>query len=298
MASTSAKVVLITGCSTGVGRALSLLLSASSSPSYRVYASMRSLSEQTELVSAAGDRLNKNLFIKQLDVTDSSSVRRVIDDIVKTEGKIDVLVNNAGVGLSGIIDIQTEKEIRENFETNFFGVVFATQAVLPHMKAQNSGQIIQLSSMGGVNGVPYNDIYCASKFAVEGFSESLAPSVRNFNIKVNLVEPGPIVTDFIANALKDATGKDGDFTPPNFEKCDEKTKQNFISYRSRMLAGFTPGFAETGEEVAGKIKAIIESENPPLRTQTNEKTHPLAKLKFADPSGNAGVDAAYKRFFA
>jgi len=287
-----AKVVLITGCSTGVGKALSVMLAKAESPKYHVYATMRNLSKQGPLSEEAGATLNKSLFIRELDVCNTSSVNSVIADIIKSEGRIDVLVNNAGVGLSGPIEAFSVEAAKENFETNFFGVYRTTQAVLPHMKTQNSGHIVQISTMGAVRGVPFNDIYCAAKFAVEGFTESLAPMLKCFNIRASLVEPGPILTDFVANASKESTL---DIDKLN---VDDKTKGILKTYKDRMLAGFTPAAAETSEQCAEKVKGVIESENPPFRLQSNKLYVPIAAGKYIDPSGADCVTLYHSRFFA
>jgi len=286
---------LITGCSTGVGLALSVLLASSSTASYTVYATMRNLAKKENLEKAAGSHLNKNLFIKELDVCSDSGVEKIVNEIISKEGRIDILVNNAGAGLSGPIENLSTDLAKENFDTNFFGVYRLTRAVIPHQKKNNSGFIVNLSSVGGIAGVPFNEVYCAAKFAVEGFSESLAPWARSFNIKVSLVEPGPILTDFVANAIAGSPKDAG-----NDPNLDQKTKDIFNTYRTRMMAGFKPETAESGSQVAQKIKDLLESPNPPFRLQTN--THPIyaeiPKSKFVDPTGSAAIDLAYKRFFA
>jgi len=288
----AAKVVLITGCSTGVGQALAVILAASSAPTYRVYATMRNLSKQNALVEAAGQTLNKSLFVRELDVCNSSSVSTAIADIVRAEGRIDILVNNAGVGVSGPLEAFSVEAAKDNFETNFFGVYRTTQAVLPHMKAQNSGHIVQVSTMGACRGVPFNDVYCAAKFAVEGLSESLAPMLHCFNVKMSLIEPGPILTDFVANAMKSST------LEIDTLNVDDKTKSLLKTYKERMLAGFNPAAAETSLQCAEKIKKVIESENPPFRTQTNANYAPIAAGKWVDPTGAADVTLYHSRFFA
>jgi len=287
------RVALITGCSTGVGQALATLLATSSN--YRVYATMRNLGKQDSLVKSAGDTLNKNLFIKQLDVCDDNSVNGVVKEIIGIEGKIDILVNNAGVGLSGPIEGFTVQHAKENFETNFFGVYRMTAAVLPHMKEKRAGHIIQLSSMGGVTGVPFNDIYCASKFAVEGFSESLAPMLQCFDIKVTVVEPGPILTDFVTNTFKNSGPGAQDI---DSIKVDDKTKEILKKYKEKMMAGFNPAMGETALQLAEKIKAVLEEANPPFRLQTNQHYHSYAKAKFSDPTGNSSIQGSFQRFFA
>jgi len=285
----ASKVALITGCSSGVGLSLSVLLAQNS---YRVYATMRNLDKKGKLESEAGSLLNNNLFIRQLDVTDDVSSQNCVKEIIEKEGRIDILVNNAGQGVSGLIEDQSVAVAKENFETNFFGVYRLTREVVPHLKKQKSGHIINLSSVGGINGVPFNDIYCASKFALEGFSESLAPTLKVFNVHVSLIEPGPIITDFVANAVTR-------MEDVSKSTADDKTKEIFATYRQRMLAGFNPEMGQTGLQVAECIKKVLEMENPPFRYCT--PTHPafatIAQLKYVDPTGNQGIELAYKRFF-
>jgi retinol dehydrogenase-8 len=286
------KVVIITGCSTGIGRSLALSL-ASNPQKYTVYATMRNPSNE-DLTPAAGANANKSLFIKQLDVLSDSSVHNLVKEVVDKEGRIDVLVNNAGLGLGGPFETISVDKAKENFDTNFFGVYRMMQAVVPHMKAKKSGQIINVSSVGGVNGVPFNDVYCAAKFALEGFSESLQPVLRSFNIKVNVIEPGPVKTAFGTNARANSGLQPGGDLP----NVDDETKKLFGQVMQRMMTAFASDAAETSEECASKIQAVIEAENPPFRTQTNTSpSYELAvKAKFADVTGNASLDGMYKRF--
>jgi len=169
-----------------------------------------------------------------------------------------------------------------------------TRAVISQMKTQNSGHIVNVTSMGGVMGVPFNDIYCAAKFAVEGFTESLAPALKNWNIRCTLIEPGPILTDFVANAI--AVSHAELITPQN---VDEKTLQVFGTFRQRIMANFTPETAETGAQVAEKILTAVEDPNSPFRIQTNptDAYKAVAKAKFTDVTGNSNIDISYKRFF-
>jgi len=281
------RTVLITGCSSGVGKCLAVQLAKSVTPSYRVYATMRNLSKQQPLLDAAGDTVNKNLFVRVLDVSDDSSVQKAVSDIVETEGRLDVLVNNAGQGLNGPVESQTMDEILVTMDINFNGTVRATRAVLPVLKKQESGQIINVSSIGGINGVPFNEVYCAAKFAMEGFSESLAPVLKAFNIKVNVIEPGPILTDFGTNVnrLSDA-GK---------ARLDPKTISIYDAALLKMMANFKPELAQTGDQVAEIVKNTIEAENPAFRIQT----HPLVRpgdTKFTDPSGDTALQFAFDRY--
>jgi retinol dehydrogenase-8 len=289
------KTVVITGCSTGIGKSLAISL-AKSPEKYVVFATMRDPSKET-ISASVGDHFNKSIFVKKLDVCCQDSCNSFIKEVLEKQGRIDVLVNNAGVGLAGPIEAITVDAAKANFETNFFGVYRLIQLVVPHMKKQNSGQIISVSSVGGVNGVPFNDVYCATKFAVEGLSESLQPTLRAFNIKVNLIEPGPVLTQFTTNVVANS----GDaINVDNLSYIDDKTKTIYNQMRTRMLAGFTPATAETGDQCAEKIKHVIEAENPPFRTQTNETQayKDMIKSKLTDVSGDSTLDGMYKRFFA
>jgi retinol dehydrogenase-8 len=283
----ASKVVLITGCSTGIGRSLSILLAKSTSPSYKVYATMRNLSKQQSLLDGAGDTLNKNLFVKALDVSDGASIQSVVQDILKAEGRLDVLVNNAGQGLNGPIEVQSNDEINTCMDINFLGVVRATQAAIPIFKKQESGHIINVSSVGGVNGVPFNDVYCAAKFAVEGMSEALAPVLRSFNIKVTVIEPGPVATDFAQNLPK--------LSPEQRAKLDSKTITIWETAIAKMRANFDPKTVQTPDDVAQIIKTAIEAEKPDFRIQTHPTARP-GDAKFIDPSGSKALDYAYNRY--
>jgi len=286
--SAAARVVLITGCSSGVGKNLAAMLAKSVSPSYKVYATMRNLSKQQPLIDAAGDSLNRTLFVKQLDVCDEKSVRDAVNSIMSTEGRIDILVNNAGQGLAGPFESQEWSVIQNCMEINFNGVVRATSAVVPIMKKQEFGHIINISSVGGINGVPFNEIYCAAKFAVEGFSESLAPVLKAFNVKISLIEPGPILTDFAHNASQ--------LSEEAKARLDPKTIKIYETTFKNMMANFKPENGQTGEQVAEIIqKKAIETENPPLRIQTHPVYRP-GDLKFTDPTGSNALNIAFDRY--
>ena len=170
------QVILITGASSGFGKITAQMLSAQG---HIVYGTSRKLSEDMNEV--------KMLVV---DVTNSPSIRQAIDRILSEQGRIDVLINNAGMGIGGALELATEKEVNIQMNTNFFGVVNMCREVLPVMRKNRKGKIINISSIGGVMGIPYQGFYSASKFAVEGYSEALALEVHPFNIKVCVVEPG------------------------------------------------------------------------------------------------------------
>jgi len=193
------KVTLITGCSTGVGLATAVLLGKHG---HTVYATMRNLEKKEALAKAIEKEKLDNVYIKELDVCKDDSVNSCFDEIIKKEGRIDNLINNAGYSLTGNVEMISLEESKAIFETNFYGVVRTTKKVIPIMKKHNSGRILQISTVGGIMGFPFQDFYCASKFALEGFSESLAIVLKPQNIYVSVIEPGPIKTDFLENAIK------------------------------------------------------------------------------------------------
>jgi retinol dehydrogenase-8 len=278
-----------------------LLAASQGSFTYRVYATMRNLDKATQLRNEVASFVDKNLFIRQLDVCDQNSVDTLVKQVLAEQGRIDILVNNAGVGMSGIPEEIPMSQIKDNFETNFFGLVRLTTAVLPAMKKNDSGRIINLSSMGGINGVPFNDYYCAAKFAVEGYSESLAPVLRKFNIFLTLVEPGPILTAFSSNAQRHSQTEEPKAAEADASSSDpsvNKTRELFLLSRQKMIASFDPKQAETGEQVAEKIKVLLEEEKPALRFQSNPIYRELAKLKLVDPSGENAVNINVTRFLS
>jgi NAD(P)-dependent dehydrogenase (short-subunit alcohol dehydrogenase family) len=179
-------VVLITGCSSGIGKYTALEMARRG---HRVFASMRNL-ESARFIRADAHKAQLSLEILQLDVTDPGSVTSAVQEVVKQAGAIDVLVNNAGIGSVGVVEDYTDAEIRYVFETNFFGAVRTTRAVLPAMRAQGSGTIIMVSSISGLRTFPFSSVYSASKFALEAISNGLRYELGPFGIRVVLIEPG------------------------------------------------------------------------------------------------------------
>lgn len=181
------QVILITGAFSGLGKAAADLLF---SLGYIVYGTSR---------KPAGHRAAFNLIA--MDVTDEQSVLNAVNEVVAREGKIDVLLNNAGMGMAGALENFSMDEALKQFDTNFFGMARVVNAVLPVMRAKKSGKIINISSIGGLMGLPFQGHYSAAKYAVEGFSEALSMEVRPFNIKVVVVNPGDFKTGFTSNRL-------------------------------------------------------------------------------------------------
>jgi NAD(P)-dependent dehydrogenase (short-subunit alcohol dehydrogenase family) len=190
------KVAVITGSSSGIGLESALILARNG---YTTYATMRSLDKDTSIKAVVQ---NEGLPVRvvQLDVIDDNSVKNAVDHIVSEAGRIDILVNNAAYGLVGALEDLSMEEIKSQYETNLFGLIRVIQAVLPTMRKQRSGRVINISSGAGIFGYAGGSAYVSTKFAVEGLSESIAYELEPFGIKVILIEPGFIKTNF-ANAV-------------------------------------------------------------------------------------------------
>ena len=188
-----AKTILITGASTGIGRATALHFAAKG---WNVAATMRTPEK------ADASLKHPNIALFALDVTNSDSMTQALKDILARYTKIDVLLNNAGYGLMGALEAMSAEQIQQQFATNVFGLIEMTQRVLPGMRAAGEGLIINLSSIGGRMALPYSAPYMSTKFAVEGLSESLRFELSPFNIRVKLIEPGGIETDFGGRSMQ------------------------------------------------------------------------------------------------
>ncbi len=187
------KVALITGASSGFGLLTAVEMAAAG---YQVVASMRNLDRRTKLEEALAKRnASSAVDIRQLDITDTASIPRVIDEVVASHGRIDVLVNNAGFALAGFLEDISLEELRRQFDTNFFGHVAVTKAVLPVMRRQRSGHIIMIGSISGRCAPPVIGSYAASKWALEGWSEALRIETQALGIQIVMVEPGSYETD-------------------------------------------------------------------------------------------------------
>jgi NAD(P)-dependent dehydrogenase (short-subunit alcohol dehydrogenase family) len=187
------KISVITGASSGIGMLTTVELARAG---FHVVATMRDLNRATrldQLSAAAG--VTERIEQRKLDITETFAIPHVVKDILRDHGRIDVLVNNAGFPMAGFAEDIRLDELRQQFETNFFGTIAMTQAVLPAMRAQNSGHIIMVSSVSGRVGQPVLSSYCASKFALEGWSEALRVETHSLGIRVVLIEPGSFKTD-------------------------------------------------------------------------------------------------------
>ncbi len=199
------KYWFITGISNGLGKALSQSVMENNDFVIGTFRKQSQVDHFNEMYQGKG-------FAYLLDITNFNEIENVVHAIISQFGKIDVLVNNAGVGFVGAIEEASINEIKSVFEINLFGTLKLTQAVLPFMRKQKNGNIVQISSHGGIKAFAGFGIYNASKFALEGFSEALAEEVKSLGIKVLIVEPGPFRTSFAGNGLIEAQHKIDDYS--------------------------------------------------------------------------------------
>ena len=238
-----AKTWFITGASRGFGKEWSI---AALERGDTVAATARDTATLDDLVARFGDKI----LPIALDVHDRDAVFAAVDRAHEHFGALDVVVNNAGYGQFGMIEEISEAEARAQFDTNVFGALFVTQAALPHLRAQGSGHVLQVSSIGGISAFPNIGIYNASKWALEAFSQSLAAEVADFGIKVTIIEPGAYSTDWGGASARHAAAD------PAYDAFREKAAE-----QRRARAG------NPGDPVATRaaVLQVVDAENPPLR---------------------------------
>jgi NAD(P)-dependent dehydrogenase (short-subunit alcohol dehydrogenase family) len=220
------KVAVVTGSSTGIGLETSLALARNG---FLTCATMRDLKKSIEIESIAR---KENIPIKafEMNVDDDDSVNKAITKIVNEFGRIDILVNNAGYGLFGAMEDFTMAEIKKQFETNVFGVMRVIQNILPTMRQQKSGIIINVSSMSGLAGIPSQSVYSATKFAIEGMSEALSYELEPFGIKTVLIEPGVINTEFVQDLVLPSNKYGVDKKGIQINQFDDNTRDTSSSF--------------------------------------------------------------------
>ena len=270
--------VLITGTSTGVGFESAILFAKNN---FKVYATMRNLDKATKLKEQI-ENDNLDIHLLPLDVTKTETIKAAVDTIIKNDGKIDILYNNAGAGFAKTTEQASEDEIKWVTDVNYLGVVYCTQAVLPHMRKQKSGQIISITSVGGLVGQPFNELYCGAKFAVEGFMEGLATYVSDpFNINITCLEPGGISTEFMTSAI-DKTATEGQFATGEYAPIFEA----YMAGNQQRAKESDVQVYQTGLEVANVALQVAQNSNPPLRLRTSQWAEDFTNLKTkADPDG-------------
>ncbi|XP_065059587.1 retinol dehydrogenase 8-like [Rhopilema esculentum] len=283
MAASNQKVVLVTGCSSGIGLETAVMLARDADKRFKVYASMRNFAKKDPLEKEGSDVLGKTLFIEKLDVSSEEQVEKVLDDLLAKEGRIDVIVNNAAFGWYGPTQCHKSEEIQSMFATNVFGPINIIKKMLPHWKERGSGQAITVTSIAGIMGFHYSSVYASTKFAIEGFIESLALELLPFpNIRMTLVEPGPVLTKFFSNSQGE--------NPMNFEGIDEPTKEAMSDVSTSTPIIFEK-VGQKGEDIANVIINSIVTDKPQLRYMTNDKFADLVKSKYTDLTGEKPLKA-------
>ena len=245
-------VALVTGSSSGIGFETALLLARNG---FHTYASMRNL-EKSKGITQITSKEKLPLQVVQLDVNDDASVKEAVDKIESEQGRINVLVNNAGYVLLGPAEHLSIKEFKAQFETNLFGVIRVMQVVLPTMRRQREGTIVNISSSAGRIGLPLNSAYVSSKFALEGLTESISYELEQFGIRVVLIEPGFIRTNLINSSNSEKRALDP--SSPYFSLM-QKVENHFKSRMENVSSSSPP------DEVAKVILQAITSKNPQLR---------------------------------
>ena len=264
-------VVLITGTSSGIGLETAI---AAAKSGYRTVATLRDPSGDGALREAAG-AAGVELDVRALDVTDESSIEFCVEGVVSDLGRLDALINNAGSGHVGTIENVSMSEFRRVMEVNFFGVVAVTRAAMIHLRSTR-GKVITVSSVGGAVGQPFNEAYCAAKFAVEGFLESLAPVASTVGVSVTIVEPGPVTSEFVNNVGVDPAALFSGAGP--YEPA-------LHAYISHVMAEFASDNAQTSAEAADVVIGVLRADSPPLRTQTSPWATRFVGTKILDLDG-------------
>ena len=262
------KVAVVTGSSSGIGFETSLLLARKG---FYTYATMRNLNKSLKIKEIA-EKENLPLKVLKLDVTDDKSVTDAIRQITDESSRIDVLVNNAGYGVMGAVEDLSLGEFKSQFETNFFGVIRVTKEVIPIMRNQgNSGNIINVSSVGGKIGLPLNSAYISSKFALEGLSESMRYELEQFGIDVILIEPGVVKTNFFENVVI------------NNNNTSTNNKTSYSQLTQKLFEGFVPmlnsSSSSVSSDVAEVIYQAIESNNRDVRYPVGKDAVSIIKTR-------------------
>jgi NAD(P)-dependent dehydrogenase (short-subunit alcohol dehydrogenase family) len=269
------KVILITGTSTGLGVATAV---QAAQAGHTVYATMRNTQKRGTL-DAAAQVAGVSLNVLQLDVQDTGSVNAAVDTVIAEQGHIDVLINNAGMGYVRSLEQAEETDIQKILDINYTGVTRCIKAVMPHMRKARAGHVINISSVGGLVGQPFNEIYCGAKFAVEGLTEAMASYITPaFGIHFTAVEPGGIASEFANTVLEQV------------EQTGGMLEDEYLPILQKYIAGSQnrqeTGIYQTADEVAAIVMKVMGSQQPPVRTRTSEWSEDFSKLKTGlDPDG-------------
>jgi NAD(P)-dependent dehydrogenase (short-subunit alcohol dehydrogenase family) len=264
-------VLLVTGASSGIGLATAV---GAARAGFTVVATVRDPDRAGALTDAAM-AAGVDVDVRKLDVTDAESVARCVEGVLSSYGRLDALVNNAGAAHLGTLETDSIDGVRAAFEVNFFGVVAMSRAAMPHLRA-SGGRLVTVSSVGGIVGQPFNEAYCAAKFAVEGFMESLAPVAATVGVRVSVVEPGAVASSFVANAGVDfpaMLAAAGPYAPA------------LLGYAGHVAASFAS--PQSAEDAAAVIVDTLLAANPAFRVQTSDTARSFVSVKLADLTGHA-----------
>lgn len=268
--------VLITGTSSGIGKATAKEFAKNG---WNVIATMRNPANEKELTQV------NNIFVAKLDVEQPSTIQKAIEAGIRTFGKIDVLINNAGQGLFGVFEATPQESIQRLFEVNVFGVMHVTKAILPHFRKQNRGVIVNVSSSTGLFTIPLLSVYSASKYALEGFSESLAFELSSQNIKIKLIEPGMVDTNFDRATMENYAA--------------DPSQATYHDYFEKMIKLFSSEDAGetkvTAEEVAAVIYHATTDDTDTLRYLIGDDVKAMMDARRA-LSDQEYIDMMRKRF--
>ncbi|WP_432097172.1 SDR family NAD(P)-dependent oxidoreductase [Streptomyces sp. bgisy100] len=264
--STSTKTVLITGTSSGIGLATAV---AAAQSGWHVIATMRDTTKAGAL-RAAAEEAGVAVDVRALDVTDPASIASCLAGL----DRLDALVNNAGAGHLGTLEQESVEDVRAVMEVNFFGVLHVTKAALPLLRA-SKGRVVTVTSVGGVIGQPFNEAYCAAKFAVEGFMESLAPVAATAGVSVSVVAPGAVASEFVSNVgvRDDVLEQAGPYAPA------------LSAYLDRTRGAFA--HAQTPQDVAAQMVELLAAERPAFRVLPSDAARAFAEAKLKDLDGAA-----------
>lgn len=244
----SKRTVLVTGCSSGIGLATCHVLSRNN---FMTYGTVRNLSKAKKIQDLINGE-NLSLKILRLDVNDNQSIKLAVKKILTDTGRIDVLINNAGYGMFGPVEEITTQEVKKQFETNFFGTIRLIKAIVPIMRKQGNGTIVNISSMVGRFGVPLNSAYVSSKFAVEGLSESISFELEEFGIRVIVIEPGVVKSDFFHNVKVKGM---------NLESPYHKLMERRVNFLDKAIKNSLT----SSYDVADTILEALNSKDPKFR---------------------------------
>jgi NAD(P)-dependent dehydrogenase (short-subunit alcohol dehydrogenase family) len=271
-------IALVTGSSSGIGFETSLALARKG---IDTFATMRA-PQKGDTIKRIAKEENLPITVLKMDVNNDDSVRKVVKKIVDKVNRIDILVNNAGYGLFGALEDVTIEEIRKQFETNYFGAVRTIKEVLPTMRKQRRGVIINVTSIAGVVGIPSECIYCSSKFALEGLSESISYELRPYGIKVILIEPGVINSNFVPNikfpSMIDEMSKQGSLRKNISLSHYSETIDAFLSHYYFLMKN-APFPALVSKNILEALKIASSSSQYFFRYTVGEDSKSLATAK-------------------